>query len=343
MLVKMGQNLTDLRIMPRHIAFCLCPGLPLLPLASALEVLRHANRFAQYQAYRWTLLCEHDRPVRDSNAIRWYPSAGLNSIDTADLAMVVAGSDAAQLETPRLGAWLARLAARGKPIGALSNGAFLLAALGLLDGHDATTHWEDFESFYLAFPRVRARYRRVVIDRNRITCAGGSATLDLFCELVRQDLGERISQRISRQMLLRGDPLGPGFRPFGSQPDSSLSPAIQRALGLIESGVEEGVNVTRLAQKVGLGRRDLLRKFRAELNTTPSALLSQRRLERARALILNTRLPMAAIAASVGYSSQSHLTTNYRDRFGITPARQRRDYLRAHARPPLREGEYRDW
>ena len=329
--------------MSRHIVFCLCPGLPLFCLASALEVLRHANRFAGEKTYRWTLLCENDRPVQDGNGIWWNPGTSIDEADPADVAFIVAGFDAGHLDLPQIGTWLGSQARAGRSIGGLSNGAFILAQQGLLDEHAATTHWEDFESFYLNFPRVRARYQRFVVDRRRLTCSGGSATLDLFIEILRQDLGNELALRVSRQMLLQEAPdVLPGI-PTRRQLGQRVSPLVQDALGLIDSGFGESLGVEELAQRVGLSRRELLRRFRGELNTTPSAILAQRRLERARSLILNSRLPMAAIASAVGFSSQAHLTSSYRRHFGITPAQQRREYLRARERLPLRERELRDW
>ena len=121
------------------------------------------------------------------------------------------------------------------------------------------------------------------------------------------------------------------------------SAPVHRALNLIEAGVGQSITVDELARKVDISRRELLRRFRAELNNTPSRILAQRRLDRARSLVLNTRLPMAAIAESVGFSSQSHLTSRYREEFGTTPAQQRRDYRTASHRLPLKSRDARDW
>ncbi len=326
-----------------RIAFCLCPGLPLFSLASALDVLRHANRFAGREHYQWHLLTEGDQAVVDGNGLPLSPSIELAAIKKVDFAFIVAGFDAGQIDQPQLCRWLAWQARRDCIIGGISNGAFLLAATGLLNQHSATTHWEDFESFYLLFPETRARYQRFVIDRKRITCAGGSATLDLFIELVRQDLGNEIALKISRQMLLQEQSVVlPGTL---SNRTSRLqhSAPVQRALSLIEAGVGQSINVNELARRSGIGRRELLRLFRKELNSTPSQVLGRRRLDRARSLILNTALPMAAIADSVGFSSQSHLTSSYHRQFGITPAQQRREYLAASHRLPLNSRDFRDW
>jgi len=328
--------------MSRRIALCLCPGFPLYSVAAALDVMRHANRFAATEAYRWTFLSEDDQAVSDSNGIALSPGSDIVNAGFFDLAFVVAGFDASQIRQPRLSAWLAKQARAGRSVGGISNGAFLLAAAGLLNQYSATTHWEDFESFCLLFPEVRARYQRFVMDRNRITCAGGSATLDMFLELARQDLGNEIALKISRQMLLQEQSvLLPG--PANRVPRRQYSPPVQRALSLIEAGVGQSITVNELAGRIGISRRELLRLFRKELNNTPSRVLGQRRLDRARSLILNTGLSMATIAESVGFSSQSHLTSSYHLQFGITPAQQRREYRAASHRLPLKSRDFRDW
>jgi len=329
--------------MNRQITFCLCPGVPLFCIASALDVLRHANRFAAEEFYRWTFLCENNQPVQDGNGLWLYPGKNIADAGPPDLAFIVAGFDASQIKQPQLCAWLTRQAHAGRKIGGISNGAFLLAASGLLNHYSATTHWEDFESFCVLFPEVHARYQRFVIDRNRFTCAGGSATLDMFIELVRQDLGNEIALKISRQMLLQEQSVVLAGSPASRMMGQHYSPRVQRALAMIEAGIGQSITVAELATRIGISRRELLRLFRGELNNTPSNILGQRRLDRARSLILNTGLPMTTIADSVGFSSQSHLTSSYRAHFGITPAQQRREYKAASHRLPLKSRHFRDW
>ena len=327
----------------RQIAFCLCPGFSLFSVASALDVLRHANRFAGNAFYRWLMLSETDQPVTDGNGIPLTPNGRLAETGTIDRAFIVAGFDASQIQQPRLCHWLVRQSQGDCSIGGISNGAFLLATAGLLNQYSATTHWEDFESFCLLFPDIRTRYQRYVIDRKRITCAGGSATLDLFIELARLDLGNEIALKISRQMLLQEQSIVVPGSSANLAPSRHYSAPVQRALSLIEAGVGQSITVNELARRIGIGRRELLRLFRRELNNTPSRILGQRRLDRARSLILNTSLPLTTIADSVGFSSQSHLTSSYRDQFGITPAQQRREYRAASHRLPLKSRDFRDW
>ena len=313
--------------MQRHITFCLCPRFPLFGLASALEVLRHANRFTKSPLYSWSFLCEKDEPIQDSGGLWLQPSTPVALARDSDISLIVAGFEPTTQKVPKIMRWMRRQANQSRIIGGITNGAFLLADNGLMDGYAATVHWEDFSSFCTLFPLVKSRYQRYVIDRNRMTCSGGSATLDLFIEIIRNDLGNELASKVARQMLLQ-DYSMPGERQTQLVFDGShhYSPRVQRALSLLDAGVEESLNVTGLARRVGISRRELLRVFRRETGMTPTEILNQRRLERAQSLILHSHLPIAAVASAVGYSSQSHLTTRYRQYFGKTPAQHRRDH-----------------
>jgi transcriptional regulator GlxA family with amidase domain len=300
-------------------------------IASGLEVLRHANRFTPSPVYSWSFLCENDEPIQDSNNLWLHPS---NSIDTAklpDIALVVAGFNPTRLDAPELTTWLHRQAAAGGIIGGLSNGAFLLAKARLLDGYAATVHWEDFTSFCHLYPQTLPRYQRFVIDRNRMTCSGGTSTLDLFIEIVREDLGNDLALQVSRQMLLQDYSM-----PGNTEPqlvfDGShhYSARVQRALSLLDAEVGQRMKVSGLADSVGLSRRELLRLFRRETGKTPGEVLNQRRLERAQSLVLHTHLSLDQISSAVGFSSQSHLTTCYRKYYNTTPARHRRSHQMQH-------------
>ena len=117
------------------------------------------------------------------------PSYKINRAPDADMAFVVAGFTPWAWTYPRLARWLKRQSSNGATLGGISNGGFVLASLGFLDGFAATVHWEDFSTFYETYPLVHSRYQRFVVDGKRMSCSGGAATLEMFIEIVRHDLG----------------------------------------------------------------------------------------------------------------------------------------------------------
>ncbi len=310
----------------RHIVFCMFHDQPLFSLISAVEILRHANRWYETPVYKWSFITENDNRVMDSTGLALQPTTSLKDIQKPDRIFLVAGFDPGQISAPRLCRWLKSYANDDVVIGGISNGGFILAAAGLLDDYFATVHWEDFSSFCELYPKVHSRYQRFVVDRNRMTCSGGATTIDLFIELVRIDHGHDVALHVSRQMLLQevitttdqhGKHVFNGSHRYSAK--------VQRALCLLDAGVEEGMNVEALAERVGLGRRQLLRLFRKETGHTPLEILDERRLERARSLVLHSHLPLISIANAVGFSSQSHMTKRYRERFTVTPSKDRRN------------------
>ena len=308
-----------------HLAFCLCPGLPLFGLVSALEVLRHANRLGGQDVYHWSFVAEEDEGVLDSNGLWLHPSTRIDTAKDADMSFVVAGFEAWDLAMPRLSKWLNNQARRNAVLGGISNGSFVLAEMGLLDGYAATTHWEDFSSFCELYPGVKSRYQRFVVDGKRMSCSGGASTLDMFIEIVRHDLGDAVARKVSRQMLLEDYAgQGTGTTPRVFDGSHHYSPQVQRVLSLLDAEIDERMTVNGLAQRVGLSRRELLRLLRRETGQTPSEILNLRRLERARSLVQHSHLALAAVADAVGFSSQSHLTLRYREMFAVTPAQDRR-------------------
>ncbi len=309
----------------RHLAFALCPHLPLFSIASALEVLRHANRACGFEAYRWSLVTEDDQAVRDTTGLNLHPNTTMGDISSVDAVYVIAGFGAADLHSPRLSRWLARLAQQNVLLGGVSNGSYLLAKSGLLDGYQSTVHWEDFEQFVRDYPDVRARYQRYVIDRQRISCSGAASTLDLFLELVRREQGTDIAVQVTSQMLLRSD--HPDAQPaVQHQQTMHYSPRLQRALSALEAAGDAPPNVTTLAKHLGMGRRTLLDLFQREMGLAPKQVLQMRRLSRAQSLVRFSELSLSSIAEAVGFCSQSHMTQLYKTHYTLTPAADRRTH-----------------
>lgn len=101
---------------------------------------------------------------------------------------------------------------------------------------------------------------------------------------------------------------------------------ILRALAMIEARYVERLTVGLLAREAGMGVSHFHEAFRRETGDTPADRLSATRLDRAEALLRETRLSIAEIAVAVGFSDQSALTRSFRRRRGTTPAALRREF-----------------
>jgi len=105
-----------------------------------------------------------------------------------DILFVCGGINVREAVSPALLTALRRLADRRVPLGALCTGGYALARAGLLDHFSATIHWENLSALREEFPRVRISDQLFTIDRDRFTCSGGTAPLDLMLNLIQAKL-----------------------------------------------------------------------------------------------------------------------------------------------------------
>jgi AraC family transcriptional regulator len=95
----------------------------------------------------------------------------------------------------------------------------------------------------------------------------------------------------------------------------------------IDTYLHDDLGLDRLAAQVGYSTAHFARAFRAAIGEPPHRYIMSRRVERARALLITSDLPVGAIAAELGFADHSHLTRAMRRQLGVTPSQ-----LRAGAR-----------
>jgi AraC family transcriptional regulator len=100
---------------------------------------------------------------------------------------------------------------------------------------------------------------------------------------------------------------------------------LRRVLERMQADLSANLDLATLAAESGYSRAHFLRTFRAATGQTPHHYLTEMRLAKAQALISNRSMPLIDIAAACGFSSQAHLTTAFRSKFGLAPSRYRRD------------------
>jgi transcriptional regulator GlxA family with amidase domain len=310
--------------LPQKLAFLLVPNFSMIAFTSAVEPLRLANRASGKQLYAWHLFSPDGKPVAASNGITLTPEGRVE--DTAGFGTVVlcSGIDAHVYEDRNVFAQLRKLDRKGADIGALCTASHILARAGLLDGYRCTIHWENLAAFAESFPHIEATSELFEIDRNRFTCSGGTAALDMMLNLIAQQHGQELAAQVSDQFIHerirdRHDhqrmalPARLGVR----------HPKLLSVIKLMEEHLEEPLERQGLAKAAGLSNRQLERLFRKYLNRSPARYYVELRLNRARLLLLQTNMSVIDVALACGFVSASHFSKCYRDFFGRTPRRER--------------------
>ena len=310
--------------LPLPVAFLLVPQFSMMSFTSAVEPLRSANRMSGRALYSWHILSPDGAPVSASNGIAIMPSGDIGQAAEAAMLVVCAGVDGHRYADAGVLGWLRRLDRQGLVIGGVSLGSYLLARAGLLAGYRSTVHWENLAAFAEEFPDLEVTSELFEIDRNRFTCSGGIAALDLMLDLIARQHGRALAKAVSEQFIHER------IRDRHDRQRMALParlgvrhPKLLEVVRRMEESTEEPIARARLAASVGLSSRQLERLFRRYLDRTPTRYYLELRLARARLLLLQTELPVLEVALACGFVSASHFSKCYRDVYGCTPRDQR--------------------
>ncbi|MGY2843497.1 transcriptional regulator GlxA family with amidase domain [Bradyrhizobium sp. USDA 4509] len=309
---------------PRRIGFLLIPGFALMSYASAVEPLRAANVLAGKNLYRWRHISIRGSDIAASNGVRIQADASISNAGRLDLIVVCAGGNPQAFDHPPTFAFLRKAARHGVQLGGVSAGPYLLARAGLLEGYRCTVHWEHIPAFTETFPFLHLSRSLFEIDRDRFTCAGGIAALDMMHAMIRIHHGARLAAAVSDWFLQtevrRGDlaqRLSPTER-FGV-----YHPKLVATLSRMEQNIEAPLAPKQLAKLADMSLRQLERLFSLHLRSTIKRRYIQLRLEHARLLLRQTTLPVSQIALATGFSTQMHFSRVYRRLYGVAPRQER--------------------
>ncbi|MDR6411976.1 GlxA family transcriptional regulator [Paraburkholderia terricola] len=310
--------------MPEDMSFLLLPGFSAIGFMSAVEPLRVANRF-RGDLYRWRILSLDGAPIAASNGISINADAAIGEVSEARTVFVVAGFEPLACYTRVLGDWLKRLERGGATLGGIDTGSFVLAEAGLLRGSDSVTvHWEALSAFRERYPSLDASQELFEIGERRITCAGGTASIDMTLDLIGRKHGAALASAVSEQFVVsrirqRSDHQRMEIAARYGVHNRKLI----QVIGVMEQHMEEPLAPDRLAQEIGVTRRQLERLFCASLKDTPTHFYLQLRLTRARELLQQTDMSITSICVACGFESPSHFSRTYRARFGASPRSDR--------------------
>ncbi len=305
--------------------FLLLPQFSMLAFSSAVEPLRAANRLSGRRLYDWRILTVDGEPIRSSSRMHLLAEGSLEDCGRPDLLIVVASLDVHRLRDPGVIAALRRLARGGCRLGALSTGSYLLAWAGLLQGFRCTVHWENLDAFREDFPDLDVTGELYEIDGPRLTCAGGTASMDMMLTLIGEKHGRDLASRVAEQFIHERIRETHDHQRMSLQGRLGIShPKLLQVIGLMEDHLEEPLARAELADRAGLSTRQLERLFRRYLGRTPTRYYLELRLHRARALLTQTSMSVLNVALACGFVSASHFSKCYREFFHKMPREERR-------------------
>lgn len=311
--------------LPNRIVFLLLPEFTSIALFSVVEALRVANRYAP-QKYEWNLTSLDSGSVKDCNGIEICVSSSFFDLtELPGTVMVVGGTAPDRFGTSELFSKLRWLSSQGSLLGGIDTAQQLLALGGLLDGYRVTVHWENASAFRERFRKSELTLNLFEFDRNRVTCAGGTAGIDMVLHAVEAEHGREVAIRTAEHFMHERIRLGSeGQRLKTTDRWDVHHDKLVKTIELMEAEIEEPLSTAELAAAVCLSSRQLSRLFRDHLHLSPGQFYLELRLDCAHRMILHSEMSVNSIAFACGFQSQSHFSRVYREKFGVSPRQTRR-------------------
>jgi len=273
----------------RRVALLVLSSGHLMSLAGPFDVFTRASLVLSRSgkrrspAYEVQLLAQNEAPLSTgpglsvAGGVRW--SEANFPIDTL---LVLASPNTAQSRIdPTLLDWLRARVKDVRRIGSVCSGAFVLAAAGILDGRQATTHWELADELARRYPRISVDGDRIFThDGNIWTSAGVSAGIDLALAMVEEDHGHALALEIARRMVLFMR-RGAGQSQFSSQLAAQAADhqPIRELIAWISEHLDSDLSVPALARRIGMSDRNFSRVFAQQVSTTPARFVAQLRTD----------------------------------------------------------------
>jgi transcriptional regulator GlxA family with amidase domain len=216
--------------------------------------------------------------------------------------------------------WVRQRAKKARRVASVCTGAFLLGASGVLDGRRAVTHWSYCAELARRFPAARVESDPIFVRDGSIwTSAGVTAGIDLALALVEEDLGRTVALAVARYLVVF-------LKRPGGQAQFSAALSMQSAedeFGALHEWINkhlaDDLSLAMLADQAGMSERSFSRHYAEATGVTPARAIERLRVEAARRLLSESRLPVKRISQRCGFGSEETMRRSFLRVLAATP------------------------
>ncbi len=305
----------------RRIGILLIDGFAMMSYASTVEPMRAANHLSGKELYNIHHLSSDNIQATSSGDITLKADLALKDADSLDILFVIAGGNPSTFKDNIIFATLRRLAAKGVVLGGVSAGPYILAQSSVMKDRRMTVHWEHASSLTERLPNLLVTRSLYVMDRDRITCAGGTAPLDMMHALITNHHGAQFARNVSDWFMHTE------VRPESGQQRAGLverhnttNPAVIKIIEIMENHLADPLTLSQLAQLCNLSVRQLNRNFVNHIGLGTMQFYSELRLIQAKKLCEQSTLSITEIALATGFSSTPYFSSKFKTYFKQTPS-----------------------
>jgi transcriptional regulator GlxA family with amidase domain len=220
--------------------------------------------------------------------------------------------------------WVVKQYKDGAEVASLCLGAFLLAATGLMDGRQCSTHWLFVNEFRDMFPEVKLVDQKVVTDQQGLYSSGGASSYwNLLLHLVEKHTNREMAILASKFFVL--DISRSSQSPFSIFKGQKIhtDEEIVKVQEYIETHYNDKLTVDDLSERFGIGRRTLERRFKKATNNTVIEYIQRVRIEASKKQLETGRKTVNEVMYEIGYTDNKAFRDLFRKIAGLSPLEYR--------------------
>ncbi|MEU7859899.1 helix-turn-helix domain-containing protein [Nonomuraea sp. NPDC049141] len=278
--------------------------------------------------YDLKVCAETPQPLRAVGGFTLQAAHGLDVLVSADTVIVPGVADVRGQVSGELVAALRLAHERGARMVSICSGAFALAAAGLLDGREATTHWKYADLLQERFPKVSVNASVLYVDDGDVlTSAGSAAGLDLLIHLIRGDHGPNVANAVARRLVIAPHREG-GQAQFIQAAVTPVEDddAVARAMAWAMDHLAQPISVGDLAGVAHMSERSFIRHFKRQTGTSPLRWVISQRVAASLPMLEGTAAPVEEIGAAVGFESPVTFRHHFTRAMRTSPSAYRRAF-----------------
>ena len=306
------------------VGFVLAPKFTLIAFAGFIDALRLAadeGDLSQKKFCDWEILGVDNLPIISSCGVSVIPTSPMGDPSIFDYIVIVGGLlHGVQSPLEKHVKFLRTAASAKVNLVGLCTGSFILANAGLLNGYLSCISWFHRDEFIANFPKCRVTTNQMfVIDRDRMTCAGGTSVVHLAAHIIEKHISRSMAVKALRVMLENQPLPSTTLQPEKVLTKSARDPMVHKAMLVIEQFLQYQGPVTDSLNSLGIGKRQLERKFSKDIGISPAQYRLLLRLQRAETLLRSSNMSITNVALESGFQDSSQFARFIKIRHGISP------------------------
>ncbi len=223
--------------------------------------------------------------------------------------------------------WVINQYKEGSEVASLCTGAFILAAAGLLDGKQCSTHWGVADVFKRMFPKVNLTIEKIITEEHGIYTTGGAiSAMNLVLHIIEKYYNRETAiycAKIFEIDLERNNQSA--FMIFSGQKNHEDT-QIRKAQLFMEKNVGGKIIMEQLSSELSIDRRNFDRRFKKATGNTPLEYLQRVKIEAAKKSFETSRKTINEVMYDVGYTDVRAFREVFKKITGISPMEYRKKY-----------------